>query len=251
LTMATATPTQPGSTRELWMARVKRLLGPRWTVKMRCLTRGLGLPRWGNLRRVEPFSDNFGFDRGTAVDRYYLERFLDRHRDLITGRVLEIQSSGYTSRYGHNLVESHTVDIVPDFGTTYVCDLAESRDVIPSNYYDCFLLPNTLSVLQDIDVCLREALRVVKPGGAILGSAAGLVPLTPDAADYWHLSAAGWREITAHAWADCEVDIESHGNCLVATAAIMGLAYQEFDSEELDFHDSRYPVLVTLLCRKP
>lgn len=218
---------------------------------MRCLTRGLGLPRWGNLRRVEPFSDNFGFDRGTAVDRYYLEKFLDQHRDLITGRVLEVQCSGYTSRYGHDLVESHTVDIVPDFGTTYVCDLAKSGGVIPSNYYDCFLLPNTLSVLRNIEACLGEALRVVKPGGAVLGSAAGLVPLTPDAADYWHLSRAGWREITARAWPDCEVEIESHGNCLAATAAVMGLAYEELHAAELDTHDPRYPVLITLYCQKP
>ena len=247
--METSTPAL--SPRAVWMARVRRLLGPRWTVKMRCLTRGLGLPRWGNLRRVQPFSENFGFDRGTAVDRYYLEKFLERHRELISGRVLEIQSPGYTSRYGQNVVESHTVDVLPEFNSTYVCDLAKSEGVIPSEYYDCFLLPNTLSVLQDIGACLAQALRVVKPGGAILASAAGLVPLTSDGGDYWHLSEAGWREIAERSWPDCRVDVRSHGNCLIATAAIMGLAYEELDADELDAHDPRYPVLVTLLCRKP
>ena len=150
LTAVMETSTPAPSPRAQWMARVKRFLGPRWTVKIRCLTRGLGLPRWGNLRRLQPFSENFGFDRGTAVDRYYLEKFLERHRKLISGRVLEIQSLGYTSRYGQNVVESHTVDVLPDFNSTYVCDLAKSEGVIPSEYYDCFLLPNTLSVLQDI-----------------------------------------------------------------------------------------------------
>ena len=38
--------------------------------------RGLGVPYWGNLRRLRPFSVYYGFDRGTPVDRYYLDRFL-------------------------------------------------------------------------------------------------------------------------------------------------------------------------------
>ena len=92
---------------------------------------------------------------------------------------------------------------------------------------------------------------MVKPGGAILASAAGFVPLTPDGDDYWHLSEAGWRGIAERSWPDCEVDVRSHGNCLIATAAIMGLAYEELDADELDTRDPRYPVLVTLLCRKP
>src|SRR5262249_663619 len=62
----------------------KRLAGPRGTVALRCLARGYPLPRWGNLRRTSPFSATFGFERGTPVDRFYLERFLDAHRDSIT-----------------------------------------------------------------------------------------------------------------------------------------------------------------------
>lgn len=229
---------------------IKETLGPRWTVRLRCLIRGLGLPRWGNLRRVRPFSENFGFERGTPVDRYYLMKFLDKHRHYITGRVLEIQLPDYTQRYGHGVVEMHTVDINPAFGSTYVCDLAHSDGVIPSDYYDCFLLPNTLCVLRDIDGCLRQALRVVRAGGIVLGTTAGFVPLTPDYGDYWHLSAAGWQEIAARAWPGCQFHIESHGNCLAAVAAMLGLAFEELTAEELDVSDTRFPVLVTLCCRK-
>src|SRR4051812_33769517 len=100
-------------------ARLKSILGPRLTVLARCMTRGLSIPRWGNLRRVEPFSTSFGFDRGKPVDRYYLDRFLDANRALITGRVLEVQVPSYTKRFGENLIESHTVDVNPAFHTTY------------------------------------------------------------------------------------------------------------------------------------
>jgi hypothetical protein len=233
------------------VAKLKRVLGEKWTVRLRCLLRGYRLPRWGNLRTTEPFSRNFGFERGTPVDRYYLMKFLDRHRNLISGRVLEIQVSGYTKLYGNGVTEAHTVDIDPSFKSTYVCDLAESDGVIPSNYYDCFLLPNTLCLLRDIENCLRQALRVVKSGGVVLATTAGLLPLIADADDYWHLSAAGWRQVVKRSWPGCDVSVESHGNCLSATAAMLGLALEELRPDELDVQDPRYPVLVTLVCRKP
>jgi hypothetical protein len=231
--------------------RLKLLLGPRLTTRLRCLSRGLGLPRWGNLRRVTPFSNNFGFDRGTPVDRYYLHRFFEANRASVTGDVLEIQMPGHALRYGSNLRVVHSVDIDPQQRPTYVCDLAQSKGIIPDDRYDCFLLPNTLSNLRDIEGCLRQALRTVKPGGVILASTAGLGPLTRDCPDYWHLSPAGWEEITRRVWGGCEVAVESHGNCLAAVAAMLGLALEELTSAELDVSDPRYPVLITVVCRKP
>ena len=226
---------------------------PRQRVWLRCVTRGFPWPRWGNLRRTRPFSDNFGFERGTPVDRFYLHRFLDQHRHLITGRVLEIQLPGYTNRYGHDLTATDSVDIAAGTyaGLTYLTDLAQSDQVIPDASYDCFLLPNTLCVMRDIEGCLRQALRVVKPGGVILATSAALVPLTGDSPDYWHLSAAGWRELAARAWPGCEVRVEQHGNCLTATAAMLGLVLEELSPSELEYDDPRFPVLVTLYCRRP
>jgi SAM-dependent methyltransferase len=232
-------------------AELKQLIGPRWTTRLRCLVRGKERPRWGNLRRVRPFSDSFGFDRGTPVDRHYLEKFLGEHRDLITGDVLEIQSAGYAQRYGHDLGRVHSVDIRPEFQPTFVCDLAHSDDVLPSSAYDCFLLPNTLQHLREPEAALSHALRVVKPGGAILASSAGFLPLISDAPDYWRLSEAGWIELAGRVWKGCDVQVWSYGNCLVAVAAMLGLALEELTPAELDAHDPRYPVLVVACCRKP
>lgn len=230
---------------------LKRVLGPRWTTRLRCLIRGGDWPRWGNLRRARPFSEAFGFDRGTPVDRYYLHRFLETSRPAIAGDVLEIQVVAYATRFGHDLRRTDSVDVSPRFGPTYLCDLARSEGVIPSDAYDCFLLPNTLQHLRDLEGCLRHALRVIRPGGMLLASAAGFVPLIPDGPDYWRLSAEGWREVLGRAWAGCEIRVESHGNCLAAVAAMLGLAHEELTPAELDVQDPRYPVLVTVACRKP
>jgi methyltransferase family protein len=233
--------------------RLKSFLGPERATHLRCWSRGLGVPRWGNLRRLAPFSSTWGVDRGTPIDRYYLHSFFEENRSYITGDVLEIQRPIYTTRFGSNLHTVHSVDIDPQYQPTYVCDLAKSEGIIPSGRYDCFLLPCTLSVLRDIENCLREALRVTKPGGMILAGTSGFVPLTPESEypDYWHNSTAGWEEIARRVWPGCEVRTESYGNCLAAVATMLGLAHEELTPSELDVYDARYPVLVTLSCRKP
>jgi len=230
---------------------IKQRIGPRWTTRLRCLVRGKEWPRWGNLRRLRPFSDTFGFDRGTPVDRYYLHRFLEAHRDLIRGDVLEIQTTGFAARYGRDLHRVDSVDIAPEFRPTFVCDLAHSGDVLPSSSYDCFLLPNTLQHLREPEAALSHALRVLKPGGVILASSAGLLPLTGDVPDYQRLSEAGWSQLAGRVWKGCDVRVESYGNCLVAVAAMLGLTLEELTREELDARDPRYPVLIVVRCRKP
>jgi SAM-dependent methyltransferase len=230
--------------------RLRTLAGPRLTLVGRCLLRGLPLPRWGNLRRVRPFSASYGFDRGTPIDRYYLDTFLRGNQTLITGRVLEVQMPSYTKRFGHGIQESHSVDIDPKFNATFTCDLADAPR-IPSDYYDCFLLPNTLQHVEALRPALQTMLRVTKPGGTLLASAAGFLPLIEDGGDFWRLSAQGWRRLLADSWPGCDIAVESHGNCLVALAAMHGLALEELSDGELDVQDPRYPVLVTIRCRKP
>jgi hypothetical protein len=239
------------SSRRRMIDWAKRWAGPGATVKARCLLRGFDVPRWGNLRRAVPFSLNFGFERGTPIDRYYLHQFLDRHRTAITGDVLEVQTNAYTTRFGHDLTRTDTFDIIEQFRPTYLCDLAHSDRVLPDAAYDCLLLPNTLPHLRELDACLIHALRVLRPGGVLLASAAGLLPLTPDVPEYWRLTPDGWRDVLSRAWAGADLTVTGHGNCLSAAAAQFGLALEELRGAELDVEDRRYPVLTTIVCRKP
>ena len=207
--------------------------------------------RWGDLRRTQPFSSHYGFDRGTPIDRYYVLRFFEKYQQHIRGDVLEIQMTGYTQMFGHDVRWSESVDIDPQHNTTHVCDLAHSEGRLSSNRYDCFLMPNTLNHLRELELCLENALRVLKPGGTILATTATLVPLTPDFLDYWRLSPAGWKEVATRVWPGCHVSLEVYGNVLAATAAMMGLACEELMRQELDVGDPRYPVLIGLACQKP
>jgi hypothetical protein len=237
--------------RSATVSGTKRLVGSALTVKARCVLRGYGLPRWGNLRRTAPFSSKFGFERGTPIDRYYLHEFLSRHRGVISGDVLEVQTASYTMRFGQSVTRADTFDIAPEFKPTYRCDISHCEEIIPSRAYDCLLLPNALPHFRELDLALGNLARIVRPGGAILASAAGLLPLTGDVPDYWRFSPAGWREKLSAAWPGATIEIAGHGNCLSAIGAQLGLALEELTEAELDVHDPRFPLLTTILCCVP
>jgi hypothetical protein len=229
---------------------LKKLLGPSLTVKARCIARGLPIPFWGNLKRTRPFSSYFGFERGTPVDREYLWRFLAANSEFITGKVLEVQLSTTSWQFGKKIERVDTVDILPDCKPTFLCDLAEA-DIIPSDTYDCFLLPSVLPSIERIEPAMKHILRVVKPGGHVLASMVGLVPSSESDHEYWRLTPKGWKALAERNWPNVVVEIESFGNCLTAAAAMYGLTKEEVGSRAYTVNDDRFAVVITLKARKP
>jgi hypothetical protein len=63
-------------------------------------------PDLGDLRRVTPIDPNWGFERGTPLDRVYVERFVGSHAQDIRGHVLEIAAPDYTSRFGSGVAST-------------------------------------------------------------------------------------------------------------------------------------------------
>ena len=51
---------------------------------------GLLTMKIGRIRSAKPLSRSWGYDRGTPIDRHYIEGFLERHRQHVKGHVLEV-----------------------------------------------------------------------------------------------------------------------------------------------------------------
>jgi len=92
---------------------------------------------FGDLRRLEPISANWGFDRGLPVDRYFIEDFLRRNQLDIGGRVLEVADWVYTREFGADRVDrSDVVDIrATNPRATVIADLTDAPS-IPSASFD-------------------------------------------------------------------------------------------------------------------
>ena len=50
----------------------------------------VGSVDFGDLRRLKPISNHWGFDRGTPIDRFYIDQFMSAQAQAVRGRVLEV-----------------------------------------------------------------------------------------------------------------------------------------------------------------
>lgn len=211
---------------------------------------------WCNLRRVEPVSRSFGYDRGTPVDRYYIERFLDRHRADIRGRVLEIANSDYTGRFGGDQVATadvlHYVQGNPE--ATLVGDLT-TGDGIPTGVYDCIIITETLPFIYEVRQAVRTMYRLLRPGGVALVTAAGIAQISRDDMDqwgqYWRFTSLSARRLFEEVFPAPNVQVNTDGNVLAAVALLQGISTQELSPKELDHFDADYEVTITVRAQKP
>jgi len=211
--------------------------------------RRLCRPAWlGTLRSTKPLSDDWGFDRGTAVDRYYIEGFLEENRQDIHGRVLEVKDRWYTERFGVGVEVSDVLDIDPNNPlANVVVDLSQAHS-IPSNVYDCFILTQTLQLIYDVRAAIFHAHRILRPGGVLLltvPSVSRIVHGYGLRTDYWRFTVASCQRLFEEAFGT-QVTCQSYGNVLACIAFLAGLAYQELSIHELEAHDDYFPLTIAV-----
>lgn len=211
----------------------------------------VGMVNWGDLRRQQPLSERWGFDRGRPVDRYYIENFLARHAGTIGGRCIEVMNSDYTRRFGQDRVtHSDIVDINTNNAKANIIGDLLDPGTLSANHYDCFILTQTLTVIYDGRTVMRNCYAALKPGGTMLVTAATMCRYSPHPEDFWRLTDRSLtRLITDNT--DCEdFEVEAHGNLVTSMAFLMGMASEELTQEELDHRDFRFPIVVAARLRK-
>jgi len=213
-----------------------------------------GIPKpgavdFGDLRRVNPISRHFGVDRGTAIDRHYVESFLSRHAADVRGRVLEVGESTYTGRYGGDRVTHSDVLHVRDGNprATIIADLADAPQIADASF-DCIVLTQTLHLIYDAGAAVRTLHRLLKPGGVLLLTVPGITQV-PHGTDwaytwYWAFTELSVRRMLGEVFGNGNLAVEVGGNVLAATALLHGLAVEEFAADELDALDRDYPVII-------
>jgi len=208
--------------------------------------------RFGSLRRLTPLSRKFGWDRGgLPVDRYYIERFLERHAGDIAGRVLEVRDAGYTRKYGGGRVtRSDVLHPVPgNPKATIVADLSHA-DQCPADAFDCVILTQVLPFIPDVQAAVHTLHRMLRPGGVVLATMPGISQIVrydmDRWGDYWRFTTLSARRIFECAFPGGDIRVEGHGNVLVAAAFLYGLSSRELRPEELERNDPDYEVLITV-----
>src|SRR5690242_7014070 len=107
-----------------------------------------------DMLRVIPACRNFGWERGTPVDRYYIEKFFHENRQVIQGNLLEVGDASYSRKYAgagesdFNVLQHEAQGDAS--AATIIGDLAD-RATLPESVFDCFICAQTFQYTFDLN----------------------------------------------------------------------------------------------------
>ena len=204
--------------------------------------------RIGRVNSTQPLSTNWGYDRGTPIDRYYIEKFLGQHASDVRGRVLEIQEDDYSLRFGGKRITHQDILNVDTSNprATLVGDLS-NPSTLPEAQFDCIILTQTLHLVFEMGEAIANLHRALRPGGVLLITVPGITPL--DRVEFldgwfWSLTEPALGRLLSGPFDRGNVSISAHGNLYAATAFLHAAAVEEVSKRKLDIFDRSYPVTI-------
>ncbi len=221
----------------------------------------VGKIKFGDFRRLEPMSRDWGRDRWRGredppIDRHYIERFLKAHASDIRGRVLEIADDAYTRRFGGDRVTRsdvlHVIEGNPK--ATIIADLTRA-DHLPSDQFDCIIFTQTLECIYDVHAAMWTLFRLLKPGGVVLATTAGINHVSRADmerwGEYWRFTTLSARKLFEEVFPPANIEVQSYGNVLAAIGFLHGITRLELTRAELDHCDPDYQVTIAVRAYKP
>ncbi len=183
-----------------------------------------------------PLSTRWGSDRGTPIDRHFIDQFLQSHHKDIRGSVLEIKNPRYTNSIGNDVLVSEVLDINPDNkDATIIADL-QKADNVQDNTFDCFILTETLQFIYDLKSAIEHARRILKPGGILLVTVPAISPLDPDFPDhdFWRFTQNSCRVLFGDVFGEDNIAVETYGNFVTCSGFLSGMAAEEIAPRRLN-----------------
>ena len=201
-----------------------------------------------------PVSRLFGFDRGMPIDRAYIEDFLEKHSHVITGNVLEIADNNYTMQFAHEPFSSHVLHVVDGNPNATIVGNLETGENIPTDYFDCMIITQTLAFVFDMHGFLKNCHRALKPGGVLLLTNPSSTPVSRYDMDrwgvYWRFTDLSMRKLLELYFPPEKIEVVSYGNYYTAAAYLAGKAVEDIRKSRLYPADPDYPVNICAAVRK-
>ncbi len=203
-----------------------------------------------------PLDDKYGMNRGTPVDRYYIEQFLNAHKEEIRGTVMEIGDRTYTQKFGEGRIRESLI--------LHVDQADQNRNLIKGNFatgegltdqsVDCLICTQTLPFIYDLPSAADNMVRILKSGGTALITVGGISQIIQYEmlhwGHFWSFTDLSLRRLFEDITDVDSVEVSVYGNVKTATAFLYGISYEELSSEELDFHDPCYQLIIAAVVKK-
>jgi SAM-dependent methyltransferase len=201
---------------------------------------------WLATRDLHPISDKFGFDRGTPIDRFWIEGFLGSNKGSIKGDCLEITDNTYTREFGNNISRSDVLDINKSNKSATIFGDLRNLNMIRDNTYDCVILTHVLGIIDDYHAAISEIFRILKPGGTLLATVSCFSPVYDPSANLWRFTPAGAKYVFEKYFFPVNLTIKSYGNVFAGQCFWAGMSQEELSRQELEYNDPRFPCIVAI-----
>lgn len=200
-----------------------------------------------DIDRLEPLNRSFGFERGTPVDRYYIEEFLKKKQELITGNVLEISENTYTKKFGSNVLTSSVLTFDKNAVFPAIHGDLTDQTTLPQQKFDCFIATQTLNFIQEVEKAVANANFLLAPGAVFLGTVACLSQISQFDyerwGDYWRFTDKGLKTLLEKYFS--KVKVYPMGNFAAARCLLEGLAVEDLKNRDfLDCLDVNYSIII-------
>ena len=108
----------------------------------------------------------------------------------------------------------------------------------------------------DFREAMRTLRRILRPGGVLLLTTHGISKIGRREGidrwgEYWRFTAQSADRLFREFYPAGAVKVATYGNVLTAVASLHGLSAQELDSDELNYRDPDYELLVAIRAVKP
>lgn len=203
---------------------------------------------------TSPISRKFGLERGNAIDRYYIEEFLGKNRELIRGDCLEIAENTYTLRYGGNKIENSYILHVEGWGENSIKGNLETGEGIEERKFDCAIITQTLMFIFDLKKVALNIYKMLKKGGNALITVSGISQISRCDAELWgsyySFHEDAMKSLFEPIFGKENVNVQTYGNVKVAIAMLCGLCQEDLKKEDFEIQDPDYPVIISISLRK-
>ncbi len=199
---------------------------------------------------THPISDYYGIDRGTPIDRFYIEQFIHEHESDIQGSCLELLNNDYTRLFGKDKVtKSDILDINKTNQDATIIDDLRRLQTISNDSYDCIILTQVLQFIDDVDSAISECHRILKKGGVLLVTLPSLSRIdccSGTEGDFWRFTAASAQFLFQKKFDKNKTTIISKGNVRAGIYFYSGLAQQDISEKVLKKDDVNFPLIITV-----
>lgn len=218
------------------------------------LRRFFNRPDWYNLRSLDPISPSFGLDRGTPIDRIYIEDFLKKNSDSIKGRTLEIADNFYSKKFGCAIEKFEILHATADNDkATIIGDLTDIS-TLPENRIDCFICTQTLNFIYNFKDAIAGIKYLLNEGGVVLATVAGISQISAyDMSrwgDYWRFTTLSIQKSFEDVFGKGNVQVDYYGNVLTSIAFLEGICSEELKEDELFHKDPNYQMTIVVRATK-